>query len=98
MKQKQIINIYPDHIQKRIEQLENAIDSNCLSLYNKWKSVLEEAYLEGVIEYEQALMNYNAEIECVNASLYSELEHIYTTCDPVKVVDAADVYFCATKQ
>lgn len=98
MKQKQIINIYPDHIQKRIELLENAIDSNCLRLYNVWKSALEEAYLEGVIEYEQALMNYNAEIECANASLYSELEHIYKTCDPIKVVDVADIYFCATKQ
>ena len=40
MKNKQI-KIYSDHIQKRVEQLENEIDSNCLRIYNEWKSALE---------------------------------------------------------
>lgn len=97
MKNKQI-NIYEDHIQKRVEQLENEIDSNCLRIYNEYKSALEEAYLEGVIEYEQALMNYNATVDTANSHLYLELEHIYKTCDPIKTIDLADVYFCTTKQ
>lgn len=97
MKNKQI-NIYEDHIQKRIEELENEIDSNCLKIYNEWKSALEEAYLEGIIEYEQALMNYNSEVDCANSTLYLELEHIYKTCVPVKTMDLADIYFCTTKQ
>lgn len=97
MKNKQI-NIYEDHIQKRVEQLENEIDSNCLRIYNEYKSALEEAYLEGVIEYEQALMNYNATVDTANSHLYLELEHIYKTCDPIRVIDLADVYFCSTKQ
>ena len=97
MKNKQI-KIYSDHIQKRVEQLEKEIDSNCLRIYNEWKSALEEAYLEGVIEYEQALMNYNTEVDGANSTLYLELEHIYKTCDPVKIIDLADIYFCTTKQ
>ena len=97
MKNKQI-NIYEDHIQKRIEQLENEIDSNCLRIYNEWKSALEEAYLEGVIEYEQALMNYNSEVDCTNSALYLELERIHKTCIPVKTIDLVDIYFCSTKQ
>ena len=97
MKNKQI-KIYSDHIQKRVEQLENEIDSNCLRIYNNWKSALEEAYLEGIIEYEQALMNYNTEVDCANSTLYLELEHIYKTCDPIKTIDLADVYICTTKQ
>ena len=97
MKQKQI-NIYEDYIQKRIERLENEIDSNCLRIYNEWKSALEEAYLEGVVEYETALVNYNATVETANSTLYLELEHIYKTCIPVKTIDVADIYFCATKQ
>ena len=97
MKNKQI-KIYSDHIQKRVEQLENEIDSNCLRIYNEYKSGLEEAYLEGVIEYEQALMNYNSEVDCANSALYLELEHIYKTCTPIRVIDLADVYFCTTKQ
>ena len=97
MKQKQI-KVYSDHIQKRIDDLEKEIDLNCLNVYNEWKSALEEAYLEGVIEYEQALINYNAEIDCANSTLYLELEHIYKTCVPVKTIDLADIYFCSTKQ
>lgn len=97
MKSKQI-NIYSDCIQKRIEQLENEIDLNCLRIYNEWKSALEEAYLEGVIEYEQALMNYNTEVDSANSALHLELEHIYKTCVPIKTIDLADVYFCSTKQ
>ena len=31
-------------------------------------------------------------------SLYSELEHIYKNCVPVKTIDLADIYFCTTKQ
>lgn len=97
MKQKQI-KIYSDDIQKRIEDLENEIDLNCLKIYNEWKSSLEEAYLEGVVEYETALVNYNATVETANSTLYLELEHIYKTCVPVKTIDLADIYFCATKQ
>ena len=97
MKNKQI-KIYSDHIQKRIEQLENEIDSNCLRIYNKWKAALEEAYLEGIIEYEQALMNYNSEVDGTNSTLYLELEHIYKTCGPIKTIDLADIYICTTKQ
>lgn len=97
MKNKQI-NIYEDRIQKRIEDLDNQINSNCLKIYNEWKSALEEAYLEGIIEYEQALMNYNTEVDCANSTLYLELEHIYKTCVPVKTMDLADIYFCTTKQ
>ena len=92
MKSKQI-KIYSDHIQKRVEQLENEIDSNCLRIYNEWKSTLEEAYLEGVVEYETALMNYNTEVDCANSTLYLELENIYKTCVPVKTIDLADIYF-----
>ena len=92
------IKIYSDHIQKRIEDLENQINRNCLTMYNEWKPSLEEAYLEGVVEYETALMEYNIRVEEMNASLYSELEHIYKTCVPVKTIDLADIYFCSTKQ
>ena len=97
MKNKQI-KIYSDHIQKRVEQLENEIDSNCLRIYNEWKSALEEAYLEGIVEYETALMEYNIRVEEINALLYSELEHIYKTCVPIYTMDLADIYFCTTKQ
>ena len=97
MKSKQI-NIYSDCIQKRIEQLKNEIDLNCLRIHKEWKSALEEAYLEGVIEYEQALMNYNTKVDSANSALHLELEHIYKTCVPVKTIDLADVYFCSTKQ
>ena len=95
---KNIVKIYSDDIQKRIDDLDNQINSNCLKIYNEWKSALEEAYLEGIIEYEQTLMNYNSEIDCANSTLYLELEHIYKTCIPVKTMDLADIYFCTTKQ
>ena len=97
MKQKHI-KIYSDHIQKRIDDLEKEIDLNCLNIYNEWKSALEEAYLEGVIEYEQTLMNYNTEVDSANSALHLELEHIYKTCVPVKTIDLADIYICTTKQ
>ena len=97
MKNKQI-NIYEDHIQKRIEDLENQINRNCLTLYQEFKSGLEEAYIEGVIEYENLLNEYYIKEQEINMSLYSELEHIYKTCIPVKTMDLADIYFCTTKQ
>ena len=97
MKNKQI-NIYEDHIQKRIEDLENQINRNCLTMYNEWKPSLEEAYLEGVVEYETALMEYNIRVEEINALLYSELERIYKTCEPMYTIDLVDIYFCTTKQ
>ena len=93
-----LIKVYSDHIQKRIEDLEKEIDLNCLNIYNEWKGILEEAYLEGVIEYESAMMNYNSTLDSANSRLYLELEHIYKTCTPVRVIDLADVYFCTTKQ
>ena len=97
MKNKQI-NIYDDHIQKRIEDLENQINKNCLTLYNEYKVLLDEAYIEGVIEYENLLNEYYIKEQEINMSLYSQLEHIYKTCVPVKTVDLADIYFCTTKQ
>ena len=97
MKNKQI-NIYEDHIQKRIEDLENQINRNCLTLYNEYKVLLDEAYIEGVIEYENLLNEYYIKEQEINMSLYSQLEHIYKTCVPVKTMDLADIYFCTTKQ
>ena len=61
-------------------------------------SVIKEAYIEGVIEYENLLNEYYIKEQEVNMSLYSELEHIYKTCVPVKTMDLADIYFCSTKQ
>ena len=75
------IKIYSDHIQKRVEQLENEIDSNCLRIYNEWKSTLEEAYLEGVVEYETALMNYNTEVDC------AKLKEIITNFFRIKLTN-----------
>ena len=97
MKNKQI-NIYEDHTQKRIEDLENQINKNCLTLYNEYKVLLDEAYIEGVIEYENLLNEYYIKEQEINMSLYSQLEHIYKTCVPVKTMDLADIYFCTTKQ
>ena len=97
MKNKQI-NIYEDPIQKRIEDLENQINRNCLTLYQEYRVSLDEAYIEGVIEYENLLNEYYIKEQEVNMSLYSELEHIYKTCVPVKTTDLADIYFCTTKQ
>ena len=97
MKNKQI-NIYEDHIQKRIEDLENEINKNCLTLYNEYKVLLDEAYAEGIIEYKTLLNEYYIKEQEINMSLYSQLEHIYKTCVPVKTMDLADIHFCTTKQ
>ena len=97
MKNKQI-NIYEDHIQKRIEDLENQINRNCLTLYQEYKVLLDEAYIEGIVEYETLLNEYYIKEQEINMSLYSELEHIYKNCVPVKTMDLADIYFCTTKQ
>lgn len=98
MKQKQI-KVYSDHIQKRIEDLENQINRNYMVTHNKYKVELDELYIqEEVIQYELRLMEYQIEVEEMNAPLYLELEHIYKTYTPVKVIDLADVYFCTTKQ
>ena len=95
---KNTIKIYSDHIQKRIEDLENQINRNCLTLYQEYRVSLDEAYIEGVIEYENLLNEYYIKEQEVNMSSYSELEHIYKTCVPVKTMDLADIYFCTTKQ
>ena len=97
MKNKQI-KIYSDHIQKRIEDLENQINRNCLTLYQEYRVSLDEAYIEGVIEYENLLNEYHIKEQEINMSLYSQLEHIYKNCVPVKTMDLADIYFCTTKQ
>ena len=95
---KNIVKIYSDDVQKRIDELENQINKNCLTLYNSHKVLLDEAYIEGVIEYENLLNEYYIKEQEINMSLYSELEHIYKTCVPVKTMDLADIYFCTTKQ
>lgn len=98
MKNKQI-KIYSDHIQKRIEDLENEIDLNCLRIYNEYKVDLEELYIsQDVIAYEVALMEYNVAVDEANSALYKELQRIEETCVPVKTLDLADIYFCSTKQ
>ena len=95
---KNIVKIYSDDIQKRIAELENQINKNCLTLYNEYKVLLDEAYAEGIVEYETLLNEYYIKEQEINMSLYSELEHIYKTCIPVKTMDLADIYFCITKQ
>ena len=95
---KNTIKIYSDHIQKRIEDLENQINRNCLTLYQEYKVLLDEAYIEGIVEYETLLNEYYIKEQEINMSLYSELENIYKTCVPVKTMDLADIYFCTTKQ
>ena len=95
---KNIVKIYSDDIQKRIEDLENQINHNCLTLYQEYRVSLDEAYIEGVIEYENLLNEYYIKEQEINMSLYSELEHIYKNCVPVKTMDLADIYFCTTKQ
>ena len=96
--QNRVVKIYSDHIQKRIEDLEDQINRNCLTLYQDYRVSLDEAYIEGVIEYENLLNEYYIKEQEINMSLYSELEHIYKTCVPVKTMDLADIYFCTTKQ
>lgn len=95
MKNKQI-NIYEDHIQKRIEDLDNQINANCLKIYNQFKSGLEEAYMEGIIEYELALANYHLRLDAANSEACAELECLYEKYNPVKVIDLFDVYFHET--
>lgn len=68
--------VYSDHIQKRIEDLENQINRNCLTLYQEYRVSLDEACIEGVIEYENLLNEYYIKEQEINMSLYSELEHI----------------------
>lgn len=91
MKNKQI-KIYEDHIQKRIEDLDNQINANCLKIYNEFKSGLEEAYMEGIIEYELALANYHLRLDAVNSEPCAELECLYEKHKPIKVIDLFDVY------
>ena len=95
---KNIVKIYSDDIKKRTAELENQINHNCLTLYQEYRVSLDEAYIEGVIEYENLLNEYYIKEQEINMSLYSELEHIYKTCVPVKTMDLADIYFCTTKQ
>ena len=98
MKNKQI-KIYSDHIQKRIEDLDNQINANCLKIYNQYKVELEELYIsQDVIGYEVALMDYNVAVDKANSALYNELQRIEETCIPVKTIDLVDIYFCTTKQ
>ena len=95
---KNIVKIYSDDIKKRTAELENQINHNCLTLYQEYRVSLDEAYIEGVIEYENLLNEYYIKEQEINMSLYSELEHIYKNCVPVKTMDLADIYFCTTKQ
>lgn len=90
---KNIVKIYSDGVQKRIEDLENQINKNCLTLYNEYKVLLEEAYIEGVVEYETLLNEYRILEQEINMSLYSELEHIYSISEASYTIDLANVYF-----
>ena len=90
---KNIVKIYPDVIQKRINELENQINKNCLTLYNSYKVLLDEAYIEGVVEYETLLNEYYIKEQEINMSLYSTLEKIYTTSEASYIIDLANVYF-----
>ena len=88
-----VIKIYSDHIQKRIEDLENQINRNCLTLYQEYRVSLDEAYIEGVIEYENLLNEYYIKEQEINMSLYSALEKIYSTSEASYTIDLANVYF-----
>lgn len=90
---KNIVKIYPDDVQKRIEDLENQINKNCLELHQTYKVSLDEAYLEGAIEYETLLNEYYIKEQEMNMRLYSELEKIYNTCQPSYTTDLANIYF-----
>lgn len=93
------VKIFEDHIQKRIEDLNNQINKNSLKIYNQYKVDLEELYIsQDVIAYEVALMEYNVAVDEANSALYKELQRIEETCVPVKTIDLADIYFCSTKQ
>ena len=87
------LKIFEDHIMKRIEELNNQINLNCLNLYNEYKSLFDEALMEGVVEYETLRMQYETEERELNADLEIELKHLYETCVPVKIIDFADIYF-----
>ena len=47
---KNTIKIYSDHIQKRIEDLENQINRNCLTLYQEYRVSLDELQFEAIQE------------------------------------------------
>lgn len=87
------LKIFEDHIQKRIEELNNQINLNCLNLYNEYKSLFDEALMEGVVEYETLRMQYETEERELNESLEGEIKRLYETCVPVKIIDFADIYF-----
>ena len=87
------LKIFEDHIQKRIEELNNQINLNCLNLWNEYKPLLDEALMEGLIGYETLRMQYETEEPELNEGLESEIKHLYETCVPVKVIDFADIYF-----
>ena len=87
------LKIFEDHIMKRIEELNNQINLNCLNLYNEYKLLFDEALMEGVVEYETLRMQYETEERELNESLESELKRLYETCAPIKVIDFADIYF-----
>ena len=87
------LKIFEDHIMKRIEELDNQINLNCLNLYNEYKLLFDEALMEGVVEYETLRMKYEEEERESNEDLENELKRLYETCVPVKVIDFADIYF-----
>ena len=87
------LKIFEDHIQKRIEELNNQINLNCLNLWNEYKPLLDEALMEGLIEYETLRMQYETEERELNEDLENELKRLYETCIPVKVIDLSDIYF-----
>lgn len=90
---KNIVKIYSDDVQKRIDEIENQINKNCLELYNEYKVLLDEAYLEGIVEHQTLLNEYYIREQEMNMSLYSELEEIYTTSDACYTVDLNNVYY-----
>ena len=90
---KNVVKIYPDDIQKRIDDLENQINRNCLTLYQEYRVSLDEAYIEGIVEYETLLSEYYIKEQEINMSLYSALEKIYSTSEASYTIDLANVYF-----
>lgn len=90
---KNIVKIYPDDTQKLIDELENQINKNCLTLYNEYKVLLDEAYVEGIVEYETLLSEYYIKEQEINMSLCFELEKIYSTSEVSYIIDLNDVYF-----
>lgn len=90
---KNIVKIYPDDIQKHIDEIENQINKNCLTLYNEYKVLLDEAYAEGIVEYETLLSEYYIKEQEINMILYSTLEKIYSTSEASYTIDLADIYF-----